>query len=86
MSELGQTRKSLTEHIESASPPKSGHEPDVLDWPLGAIRDQSAPQQEISTRRYRQRGDKRNTLDRKSVNRLGSRPRSGIHLADAPKS
>jgi len=28
--------KSLTEHIESASPSKSGHEADMRDWPLGA--------------------------------------------------
>ena len=26
--------KSLTEHIESASPPKSGHEADMPDWRL----------------------------------------------------
>jgi hypothetical protein len=32
---------------------------------MRAIRDQSAPQQEIIALRYRQRGDKRNTLDRK---------------------
>jgi hypothetical protein len=28
--------KSLSEHIESASPPKSGHQADMPDWPVRA--------------------------------------------------
>src|SRR5215813_3819456 len=32
----GQTRKSSTEHNESASPPMSGHEADMRNRPLGA--------------------------------------------------
>jgi len=42
-SALGQTRKTLTEHIESASLPKSEHEADVPDRQLRANGGHTSP-------------------------------------------
>ena len=65
--------------------PNSGARADIRESSVWAIRDQSAPQQEISTPRYRQRGDKRNTLDRKRGASIGAGALNGPaqrHVAD----